>query len=394
MNKKTIFFKVILLIIAVVFLLYIRISSRSAEEIAKLKVCESYGYSAENFEQSKRWNCYANALSDIVTHKGIQAATQAFRQYSTTTAGALLQGGRCHSLAHTIGQAAVVRGYSNKTILTECLRFCPASGRDAVDGLDYGCLNGAAHGIIQQGRTMKEASLYCDIPGVEPEIKLACFHGIGHGVVELTGFDIVRALKLCDELSGSDARFQCGHAVLMEPQYFKVAPIGSIPDSMATFCTTVSADYQRSCFEFSAFLTFAHTLNPLQAKDECRKVPEDFTGVCYERLGEALYFRFEHNPELVMAGCIGGDEKSISSCLFGANRASVDGPDGTFGEIGAVLCSKAPLKQQKICYGDLSLLVLRRHGENTRNAFCKKIPVEFNQICLGGKDREASGSAE
>lgn len=354
--------------------------SNGGGTLDNLRECEKEEYDALNFQSSKRYSCYSKALIAAVKGEGIREAVEALGEYQKTDEGSLLTGARCHALGHDIGLAAVTSGNSPQTVLKECLNFCEELG-DSAEGLDFGCLNGAAHAYVLYENSTGDLEKYCDIPGVSQDVREGCYHGIGHGVAEYTLLDIEKALLICDGLETREARYQCGHAILMAPEHFSYPNKASLPEDLVQFCSTRNEAYSPSCFEFAAFLEYSRVKDARTALLLCGKVPGEFQRVCQERLGEAIFFNLKHSPSSIAQSCSVQDKEVTKACLYGANRISIDGADSPFGELGLEVCKYTDSGVRGDCYADLALLVSRRHGEERRQALCFQVPPLYEDRC-------------
>ncbi len=147
--------------------------------------------------------CWEEALSRIIEKDGIDDAFEELaRLYEAEPDFA----GECHSYAHLIGQAAYAEFASGGEF--------PVSPKTTYCG--FGFYHGAMEAMLARTGNLKEARSLCAymdraLAGRAANAGLACFHGIGHGVMD--GADrrawgseeklISPALSLCDEISSA-----------------------------------------------------------------------------------------------------------------------------------------------------------------------------------------------
>ena len=188
---------------------------------------------------------------------------------------------------------------------------------------------------------------------------------------------------MCDEIKDKGGRFQCGHAVLMEPQLQTSPPVFSVPEDMPAFCGGVAGVYQRSCYIFTGFLTYAKLRDPVTAIQACNKIPTEFQRECSERTGEALYVALQ-NPERITKSCEDGGkiQQVVRWCLRGANMTAVHSLNGLYGDMSVLICGAASSPFARTCYEDVSNILYLRYGQEIKDKFCGQLPDMFMSACL------------
>jgi hypothetical protein len=304
--------------------------------------CEEKANLLIDFEHSPLRRCYSAKLLEILKKSGPQKAIYVLDQYRQTPKGAqLISESRCHSLGHDLGNMAVKLSYSSDEIIKGCQNNCGG-----------GCINGAAHYYTLQGRTIGELESFCSSANVSQELVESCYHGIGHALIETTGLDLNKSFPICASLHDEVARYQCGHALVMDSALASTAPVVHLPDKIASFCTEQLPIFQPSCFTYSGFLTYAKTLSAISAFEQCQKVPEKFKDDCQFRLGEILFFRFKASDlkgsaqECLLASTV---DESIS-CAQGVHFISLGSPRGEADDFPGYFCSLVSKKDQALCF--------------------------------------------
>lgn len=147
----------------------------------------------------------------------------------------------CHMLAHHLGHAA----YETLANLSTALKLG-----------DPRCVKGYYHGVLEAAlgdrarRGESGVGDLCDPVRDQPEPWDGCVHGIGHGLMWRSGYDMPRSMRECDELPEGQARWQCKDGVVMEAslrhiaapedEYQRVAPLVcanvSIPPEWRLVC--------------------------------------------------------------------------------------------------------------------------------------------------------------
>lgn len=336
-----------------------------------LASCESFFYDPLRFESSERFYCYHERIAAITKTFGLARAVALFKEYLRTPDGQLLAGARCHALGHTMGLVAVETHTAGEEILESCGNFC-----------GFGCINGAAHAILL-AKEISRAEEFCDIEKRDREVRNGCYHGIGHGVGEYTNLDLVRGLELCSKLKSKEARYQCGHAVIMASDLVNAEASDRIPDDTAVYCAGLIDEFRNSCYEFAGYLDFARSKSAESAFRTCRKILAPDLNICLMRIGEGLFFAFGTEAAKIAESCGQGFDFEQRQCLKGANRIALDGPDSSRGELGAKICANAG-SQADACMEDLLFLFEERYGEDAGKNFCRNLEPRPHTACASG----------
>jgi hypothetical protein len=325
---------------------------------------------------SQKQVCYTKAVISLVKDRGLQKAVHAIKSYQATTHGGHMSGMRCHALAHDVGNAAAQRGEAPASLLTSCVGMCVGDAAESIDGLDFGCFNGAAHRWVLMGNSLDEIAKKCEF-APRDDVKEACFHGIGHGLSERYGSAFTIAIDQCRLLRDPRDRFQCAHAVFMEQPSIRATSV--FPDDPRTYCDSLVVEMRGSCYEFIGYMVFGKTDDIAHAFSMCDSVPEQFATSCRQRAGESLYLRATETNKILEC------EKvfvGVHECVEGFVRATIDHVNDTEGSDGLSACTslQAPLQAQCISYA-AEILTLR-YGSEVRDRFCEKIQnIELKHIC-------------
>lgn len=237
-----------------------------------------------------------------------------------------------------------------------------------------GCINGAAHTLVLQGKTIGELEDFCNSPGVDPEVRITCYHGIGHSFIESTNLDIEKTLKLCEQIKLEEGRYQCGHATVMDYGIPASAPLGKIPKNVSAFCSKINPSFRESCFIFTGFLEYARSLDAQNAFEECSDIPSEFREGCIFRLGEAIFSKYrEDDPSRISSECQKGTEKDSESCIKAAVVSSLFSTSGAFGGFTEAICGGLEIPKRDECYLTFAEAAGNNYGKSRRDEFCKTI---------------------
>src|SRR6185503_10470053 len=181
---------------------------------------------------------------------------------------------------------------------------------------------------------LKDAEAFCNSTKVNETIRLACYHGIGHGITELVTLDVAKGLKECDKLSDDHGKYQCGHAVLMDFEPPKQGDKIIVPKNMPAYCSKINPIYRAICYEFSGSLTYIRDRNAPAAMRLCKSVPGNIKERCITRVMEVVMNTLprEERTAKIKATCESGDAEYQRWCFVGAAKMAAFTIGGSIGE--------------------------------------------------------------
>lgn len=159
---------------------------------------------------------------------------------------------QCHTYEHIAAEMSFKdNGYNARPVLNACDNSPSCSG---------GCYHSAMmEAAMQTGLSdpaLKQLIQLCDDRSDRSKTA-QCFHGMGHGFVHDSGFDLLKSLNLCDQVtSDSFYRSSCYDGVFMqatEPDFVtgEVPPYFSLSDPLYP-CSGVPEQYRPSCYRYAA----------------------------------------------------------------------------------------------------------------------------------------------
>jgi len=224
----------------------------------------------------------------------------------------------CHPLSHSIGHAAVDK--------------YPKVADAYTHGEDF-CWSGYYHGVIESyigkigfENLPKEINNICtDIPGKDTYSfdYYNCVHGVGHGVMAITGDELFDALKLCDDLNGAWEKSSCYSGVFMEnviadgrnhkTEYLK-------PEDPVYPCNAVDAPYKETCYLMqTSYMLKVTNYDFKKVFDLCEGVDPGFAVTCYRSLGRDASGSSVSDIAQTKEKCFNGkDYEQKSECIVGA----------------------------------------------------------------------------
>lgn len=332
--------------------------------------------------------CLTNEINNVLERRGIAEAFDLLAAAYEVNPDFAQE---CHGNTHELGQAAYRQFHENKTLeLSPKASYC-----------GFGFYHGFIEALIAQTRDLSEAREFCRYAGEVVPIPLgyaegACYHGIGHGVVD--GSDprvwgnaqalVAPGLALCRKVAlTSEWRYRCATgafnsvALMYRDPRYKLDATGD----PYRLCRTGSFDEleKKSCYSqmdtatsfvsgsFAEAMGYASAVDRLYREEAIRGV----SSISIQRL------------------------KSQPSALLSKEVSTVCGsllePERTFcinGLIDGIMEHGSPEKQYldglKLCSADLGTLVepcYRRLAQNIETLYsggtlaeaCAALPTQF-----------------
>ena len=246
--------------------------------------------------------CYLQAFGNVSYHEGPAKALAALRRKMATDPAIE---STCHPIAHTIGAGALLRFHGNV-------------GKAFGEG-DPTCGSGYYHGLLQwklAGVTPDKVASVARNVCSEPSIRAnaydyyQCVHGLGHGLMLYTRYDLPKALDLCHQLATSYDSVSCTGGVFMENQQssYGIRSKYLKKDDLLYPCDVVKDEDKLYCY----LLVTSYILPQVgydwkKAADWCRKSDANFVAVLLpvvraRRLRDGARGSGRDHPELLERG--------------------------------------------------------------------------------------------
>jgi cytochrome c553 len=322
--------------------------------------------------------CYEQAYGNLAYYNGPKVALAQFEQ-AIAKPGAIE--GNCHRIAHAIGAASLARFKGN---------VAPAFAAGTA-----ACWSGYYHGVVERALVdVKPDELghaargMCDDPDLRsgPTFTLyQCVHGLGHGLMIYTHYDMPRSLKVCDALKGSWDQTSCTGGVFMEnlSSSYGVKSKWLKDNDLIYPCDIVAERHKIYCY-----LMVTSRILPVvgydfaKAAKICRKSEKNWVATCFQSLGRDASGHSRQNPDEILTYCANGGNM-MGDCVYGAARDMSSNYAG--GEEASVLCTKAPKALRARCFEGIGTILggLYQSSE-ARRAACNKITTEYRAVCTRG----------
>jgi hypothetical protein len=309
--------------------------------------------------------CFKKKLAPYIKQSGIEPYMQAisgrFQKSDEATEGGIT---RCHDILHAVGQLGAQHTKDvNKTLLS-CTNLCT-----------YGCYHGVVEGYIATGNNFEAQLPNLCLPSnqpLAPANQSACFHGVGHGIADFSGFNLEKSMNLCDRIEGAENRKDCAAGIIMElyePSSF-VHPLLQFPPDIGRFCGTLRDPYGEICYNTAGVHEYGRSEDGLTAAQTCEALPEKYQENCMTALSQNMYFAFQGSIPKTLEYCSAVAEQWHQTCIKGAVLSSVVSDPQV--RRGSELCRSVAEDLRPFCYTVLKNTVVFHHGQEKIVSLCNE----------------------
>jgi hypothetical protein len=284
----------------------------------------------------------------------------------------------CHRIAHIIGSAALL--FFKGNVAQTYAHGTPS------------CTSGYYHGILERAFTnvfstrglVRVARSLCHDAGLRRRgfLDYQCDHGLGHGLMIQTGYDLPTALAVCrgletrwDEVSCAGGAFmENGSTVYgMRSQWLK-------SDDPIYPCRRIKLRNRASCFlRVTTQILRTTKFDFAKTVQTCRSLEPKWRLYCFRSYGRDA----EHavggkvGPTLRLCRLSGSAE---GLCLYGAARTIANRDGNT--DLAAALCQAADPRRQAGCYAGLGVVVgLLQPTDQDRAKACRSLSQTYARTC-------------
>lgn len=331
--------------------------------------------------------CYEQAYGNVAFHQGPKRAFALVEKRFPGGADP-----NCHRIAHAIGAAALARNDGNVS-----QTFAEGSST---------CWSGYYHGVLERAfiglRSYDVESLgakargLCDQGSVRASswLNYQCLHGLGHGLMITTGYQLPLVLEVCDELAGAFARTSCKGGVFMEnilTSYGGQSPWVRDDDPLFP-CNWVAAKHKFPCYQ-NATTRILRVVGPdwKRVAEACADADQAFVSTCFGSYGQNASVAAFRKPTPTVETCAiarpyGGEEECF-------RYAAMD-VTGTYerAKEAATLCDAAPMNVRAGCYESIGFMLRRmRSNGAAQRAECRTVASAplYAARCVAGLSKTA-----
>jgi mono/diheme cytochrome c family protein len=286
----------------------------------------------------------------------------------------------CHRIAHRMGSAALTRFHD---------RVAPAF----IAGSPV-CASGYYHGIIERAflgqpadRLATVARQLCSDPQINAQrfLTYQCIHGLGHGLMIYSGYDLPGSLRTCDALQTGFARVSCSGGVFMEnfnSSYGVTSKYLRANDPIYP-CNAVAERHKLYCYMLvTANILRVNGGDLARTADACLRSEAPWVSTCYESFGRDASGIAGKSAKLALVSCRLA-RRHEGDCLYGVAREIVNADAG--GARGGRFCAQTRAPFRDRCYAGVGsvLASIEPTARELRGA-CRAVSGGYVRACLRG----------
>jgi hypothetical protein len=324
-------------------------------------------------------DCYEQAVGNMAYKGGAQEALGFLAKHVSTGD---IYDTYCHRLTHAAGAGTLLR---NKDDV----------GKTFAEG-DSTCWSGYYHGVLERAfgdATDKELAPLANKLCVSPEVKTTnflryqCVHGLGHGLMLHTAYDLPRALKVCETLEDPWESTSCDSGVFMENiASTRGATSKYVRDDDPIYpCADIAERHKLYCYLMVT--SRINELNGYDWEDTAKTCLEDaetqWRDTCFQSYGRDASGQSRRKIGPVVDKCAIVDDEHEDECVWGAVRDMVSedaGPDRA-----AKFCRIVPEVHTDRCFDGLGTIVADQQPDDaSRKAECRRVASDHLDACFGG----------
>lgn len=320
--------------------------------------------------------CLQQAFGNLSYYNGPSFALHVFDERQRTDRVVAFV---CHRIAHTIGSAALAHFRGN---VAEAYSHGSAS---CASGYYHGILERAflhvetTRGLIRIARTICAGSHVRRFGFLDYQ----CVHGLGHGLMIQTAYDLPLSLAVCSHLQTRWDEISCTGGVFMENGSSVYGWRSKwLKDSDPLFpCDWVKLRNKPSCYlrvTTQVYKVDGADWNKTAAT--CHTLAERWQLYCFRSFGrDAVGPSKGEGADVILGRCAltGSGE---NDCLYGAARTLADANGDP--RPAAAFCKGAPVAGRPSCFAGLGVVVgLLNPTDAARAAACARLTPEYAASC-------------
>jgi hypothetical protein len=259
----------------------------------------------------------------------------------------------CHRIAHMIGSAALRRFHGN---VAKAFSLGSAS---CASGYYHGILERAFSHVRSERGLIRVARRLCRGAGVRRRgfLDYQCTHGLGHGLMIQTGFDVPGALSVCSRLATRWDDVTCEGGVFMEngSTVYGMRSRWLRDDDPLYPCGVVKVRDRASCYlRVTTQMLKVNGYDWRKAAEICRGISLKWRRYCFRSYGRDAVEHTQEDDGAILRLCsfVGS---AGGQCLYAAARTIANRQAKT--DDAAELCRLAPDRERTSCFAGLGIVV-------------------------------------
>jgi hypothetical protein len=321
-------------------------------------------------------DCRRQAFGNVAYREGPKPALDLFQEKLSESAVEA----DCHRIAHTIGAASLVHhdGSVAKAL---------AEGRST-------CWSGYYHGVVErsfvgasESELPQRSREICADPDIRRTSFLAyqCVHGLGHGLMIHTGYDLPHALQVCNKLETGWDHDSCEAGVFMEniSSSYGIKSRWLKDDDLIYPCNSIAEKYKLYCYLIlTSRVLQANGYSWEKTIATCRRSDKGWVATCFQSLGRDASGNSRQDAAKILEICgLAGD--MTGECIYGAARDVTSNDASPRRSKG--LCERAAAQFRAYCFEGIGTILGGMHAfRDGRRKACREVTTRYFRACARG----------
>ena len=333
------------------------------------------------------FECFEQAFGNLTYNEGPKPALARLQTMSTTNA---VVAGDCHRIAHRMGSASLSR-YKDKV--------APAF----IAGTPV-CASGYYHGIIERaflGQPTSKLGVVARQMCVDSQITrqtfllYQCIHGLGHGLMIYTGYDLPVSLTTCKGLQTDFDKVSCSGGVFMEnfsSSYGVNSKYLRKNDPIYPCNDKISDPYKVQCYGLvTANLLKTTGYDQKKTAAGCKRSEPEWVDTCFESFGRDVSGLAGRSASKARASCrLTDTDEDERDCVYGVVREIVNSDAAP--DRGGRFCEQVDKTFRSRCFSGLGSVMAALESGDTLRATCRRVAGRHVRSCLEGSGLETPRS--
>ena len=328
--------------------------------------------------------CLEQGFGNLAYSKGPKPALALFNERRLTQQTVSKD---CHRIAHMIGSASLAffKGNVAKTY---------ANGSPScASGYYHGILERAFANVFTHRGLIRAARTLCSGAGVRRMgfLDYQCTHGLGHGLMIQTGYDLPMALAICGSLQTRWDEVSCTGGAFMEngSTVYGLRSQWLKDDDPLYPCPVIKLRNRASCYlRVTTQVLNLNRYNWPKTAETCRSLASRWRPYCFRSYGRDTVNYAGGKADSILRLC-GFGRSGEGQCLYGAARTMADRDAKTTNA--AAFCRRAPAAWQGKCFAGLGVVVgLLEPTRARRMQACEELTQSWARACLTAAQGEVN----
>jgi len=328
--------------------------------------------------------CLEQGFGNLAFSRGPKAALDLFNQRRVSEETIAKD---CHRIAHMIGSASLA--FFKGNVAQTYAHGSPS----CASGYYHGILERAFANVFTHRGLIRAARSLCSGAGVRRMgfLDYQCTHGLGHGLMIQTGYDLPMALAVCGSLPTRWDEVSCTGGAFMENGSTVYGLRSSwLKDSEPLYpCPVIKLRNRASCYlRVTTEVLNTNRYNWPKTAETCQSLARRWRSYCFRSYGRDTVNYAGGKAASILRLC-GLAQSGEGQCLYGAARTMADRDAKTANA--AAFCRRATRPQQGHCFAGLGIVVgLLEPTRDARAKVCEALARRSARACSTAAQSEVN----